>query len=334
MQSFALWVTLCCNMQCTYCYEGKEKKNTYMSQQTLDNVIDFIDEHMSHNPGEDLLIDFHGGEPLLQFDKIEYAIEKFNKMFGKRVRYGITTNGTILTDNILKCLVDNFHYSLSVSIDGTRETHDQKRRMKDGKGSYDIVIKNARRILEKRKDVRVRMTVDSTTVNKLFSNVCALNAEGFKLIVPGIDYFDSKWDQDKMLILYQQMLLLKEEIQKGKLTARVGLLDDYQSTAVRVCTGGKNSFHISSSGTIYPCAFVEGNLKYVIGNVCDGLDSKKIQWIQSINELSVKACENCAHEQGCISTRCKILNKILVGDFCTPSPVICNVENLKFNMSK
>lgn len=178
------------------------------------------------------------------------------------------------------------------------------------------------------------MTVDSTTVNKLFSNVCALNAEGFKLIVPGIDYFDSKWDQDKMLILYQQMLLLKEEIQKGKLTARVGLLDDYQSTAVRVCTGGKNSFHISSSGTIYPCAFVEGNLKYVIGNVCDGLDSKKIQWIQSINELSVKACENCAHEQGCISTRCKILNKILVGDFCTPSPVICNVENLKFNMSK
>lgn len=164
MQSFALWVTSCCNMQCTYCYEGKEKKNTYMSQQTLDNVIDFIDEHMSHNPGEDLLIDFHGGEPLLQFDKIEYAIEKFNKMFGKRVRYGITTNGTILTDNILKCLVDNFHYSLSVSIDGTRETHDQKRRMKDGKGSYDIVIKNARRILEKRKDVRVRMTVDSTTV--------------------------------------------------------------------------------------------------------------------------------------------------------------------------
>ena len=229
MQSFALWVTSCCNMQCTYCYEGKEKKNTYMSQQTLDNVIDFIDEHMSHNPGEDLLIDFHGGEPLLQFDKIEYAIEKFNKMFGKRVRYGITTNGTILTDNILKCLVDNFHYSLSVSIDGTRETHDQKRRMKDGKGSYDIVIKNARRILEKRKDVRVRMTVDSTTVNKLFSNVCALNAEGFKLIVPGIDYFDSKWDQDKMLILYQQMLLLKEEIQKGKLTARVGLLEKFVS---------------------------------------------------------------------------------------------------------
>jgi len=101
MQSFALWVTSCCNMQCTYCYEGKEKKNTYMSQQTLDNVIDFIDEHMSHNPGEDLLIDFHGGEPLLQFDKIEYAIEKFNKMFGKRVRYGITTNGTILTDNMV-----------------------------------------------------------------------------------------------------------------------------------------------------------------------------------------------------------------------------------------
>lgn len=90
--------------------------------------------------------------------------------------------------SILKYLVENFEYSLSISIDGAKETHDLKRRLKGGKGSFDVVIKNARRILERRKDVRVRMTVDSTTVNALFSNVCALNEEGFKLIVPGIDY--------------------------------------------------------------------------------------------------------------------------------------------------
>lgn len=334
MQSFAIWVTSSCNMQCSYCYEDKEKENFNMSQQTLKDSISFIEERMEHCPDEDLIVDFHGGEPLLQFDKIKYAIEKLNKLFDKRVKYGITTNGTILTEDILKYLVENFEYSLSISIDGAKETHDLKRRLKGGKGSFDVVIKNARRILERRKDVRVRMTVDSTTVNALFSNVCALNEEGFKLIVPGIDYFDPEWNQDKMAILYEQMLLLKTEIQKGTLTAQVGLLDDYHNATVRVCTGGWNSFHINPHGEIYPCAFVEGDSKYVIGNVCEGLDLKKVQWFHSINKGPVKGCENCAHEQGCISTRCKILNEILVGNFYKPSPVICNVENLKYRISK
>lgn len=48
MQSFAIWVTSSCNMQCSYCYEGKEKENFNMSQQTLKDSISFIEERMEH----------------------------------------------------------------------------------------------------------------------------------------------------------------------------------------------------------------------------------------------------------------------------------------------
>lgn len=334
MQSFAIWVTSQCNMKCSYCYEGQEKEDHSMSQEILEASIAFIENHMKYHQNEEIIVDFHGGEPLLQFEKIKYAIKRLNEIFGTRVRYGITTNGTILTKDILECLVTNFKYSLSISIDGSKETHDEKRRLKNGKGSYDIVIQNAKKILQKCQDVRVRMTVDSTTVDKLYCNVCALAREGFKWIVPGIDYFDPRWNQEKIIVLYEQMLLLKEKQQQGDLTACIGLLDDFQNSKVRKCTGGCDSFHINSHGIIYPCAFVEGDLNYVIGDVFSGINVQKVKEFCGINEIQIEECVGCSHEHACISTRCKILNKILVGDFYKPTPVICNVENLKYSLSK
>lgn len=71
-----------------------------------------------------------------------------------------------------------------------------------------------------------------------------------------------------------------------------------------------------------------------IGDVFSGLNAQKVKDFCGINELPIKECEGCSHEHACISTRCKILNKILVGDFYQPTPVICNVENLKYSLLK
>lgn len=301
---------------------------------TLEHTIGFIEDYMSSYSEEDIVVDFHGGEPLLQFDKIRYTIDELNKIFIGRINYGITTNGTIISDNILDFLVKNFYYSLSISIDGSKEVHDRNRRLKNGNGSYEIVIKNAKKILERRDDVRARMTVNTETVNSLFSSVCALYQEGFKIIVPAVDYFDSEWDNEKLTVLFEQLQMIKAELKEGKLKAQIGLLDDYKSNVVKECTGGSKSFHISSNGEIYPCAFVVGNPQYTIGNVYDGLDSQKTQWFRNINQMPIQQCDGCSHERGCIATRCKILNRILMGDYYNPTPVICNVENVKYKIHK
>ena len=57
------------------------------------------------------------------------------------VSYSITTNGTIMNDEILEWFINN-RVHLKLSIDGTMEIHDRNRKTKFGIGSYRNIIKN------------------------------------------------------------------------------------------------------------------------------------------------------------------------------------------------
>lgn len=59
-----IWVTKACNLRCSYCYEGNDKKEIDMDRNTADQIINFIQENYSTNDNwseDPLIIQFHGG---------------------------------------------------------------------------------------------------------------------------------------------------------------------------------------------------------------------------------------------------------------------------------
>ena len=80
-----------------------------------------------------------GGEPLTHPDINE--ITKSLKDNG--LRWGIVTNGTLISAERLRCLVDNGIYSLTVSLDGPPEIHDWLRN-KDG--AFNMVLSSLKHI--------------------------------------------------------------------------------------------------------------------------------------------------------------------------------------------
>lgn len=142
-ERYVIHVTKACNMKCLYCYE-KDKTSQY----EIEEVVETARTIAKNCPAEEFGIEFLGGEPMLAFDTIKAVYEMLEKEFSGRVTdYVITTNGTILTDEILSYLKEHQKLYFAVSMDGTKWAN-QLRIFKNGKNSYDVARKNIIKALE------------------------------------------------------------------------------------------------------------------------------------------------------------------------------------------
>lgn len=164
-----LVVTENCNLRCKYCaYGGTYKyQRTHstrrMSSQVAKKAIDyFLDEYVApesvgHLPVR-TVIGFYGGEPLLRFDLIKYCVEyaRSKENFeSARCGFSITTNATLLTDEIIDYFVEN-EVKLSVSLNGPKEEHDRLRVYRNGGGTFDRVMANLGKVKQRHPEYYVR----------------------------------------------------------------------------------------------------------------------------------------------------------------------------------
>ncbi len=136
--------TLNCNLSCKYCYENPG--NTFMNKKTQEGLIAFVKSYIEGGT-KSLSVTWYGGEPLLCTGVIENLSKKFISLCKKKkVNYsaGIITNGTLFDRQTAGKLKDLNVGFAQVTIDGDRDTHDQRRPYTSGKGSFDHIMKNVR----------------------------------------------------------------------------------------------------------------------------------------------------------------------------------------------
>lgn len=138
VDSFILSLTEQCNLRCTYCcysgnYVNKRIHNTTsMDSDAIDKIFTFINKFTSKRPTK---IFIYGGEPLLNYNLVQYAIGKARKLWNNNVSFTVSTNGTTLTKERIDWLITN-NVVLALSIDGTKPFHDLHRIDAAGKGSF------------------------------------------------------------------------------------------------------------------------------------------------------------------------------------------------------
>lgn len=319
-------------MDCTYCYEcNKMVRST--SYDVLDGIVNFIVEKQRSCSDKTVSIVTHGGEPLIEFDKIQYFIKRLNEKV-KNVQYIITTNATLLTDLMIDFLSQ--HYSeISVSIDGIQSAHDANRVFANKKGSYAVVVEKAKKLLEKRSDVKARMTINPQTASTLYESVKHLLDLGFTTIVPVIDTFCNDWTEKDMEILLDQGKLIIDYIKDYDKITNVGLINDALSKmANSPCNGGTSTFSIDTDGVIYPCVVTVGIPEFVVGTIKEGVNKEKVTEILGWDKIEITECIGCSRYNYCNTTRCRMINKVMCGSLHTPSAIVCSIENLKVKLSE
>ena len=157
-------VTENCNLACTYCYQI----NKSPKRMTLDIAKRAIDMIMSDNiyckvsEKKGCILEFIGGEPLLEIDLIEeiykYFIQKCiteNHPWLTHHRISMCSNGVLFQTEKVQSFLEKYgrSTSISITIDGPKRLHDACRVFHDGSGSYDIVSKSVH-LLQNRYGIR------------------------------------------------------------------------------------------------------------------------------------------------------------------------------------
>lgn len=143
--TYVIVPTMACNMDCVYCFEGKHDAASRMTNETIQQVIDYILYNLQKFKSvHQLNISWFGGEPLLELKTIIEISRRLIEYCKKHeVAYNafIVTNGFLLdaeTANILKyqCKING----AQITLDGTEEYYCKQKRVTPQ--TYKTVLNN------------------------------------------------------------------------------------------------------------------------------------------------------------------------------------------------
>ena len=160
-QHVIIMPTLDCNFACTYCYETRKKG--FMSEEIINGLINW-GKHVA--PDYKLLnFSWFGGEPFLDFSIIERVNSEMKKICEETdcaFNSSATTNGYLITDEVIKKIDELNLRSFQITVDGTAESHNKYRPLRNGDGTFDVVFNNIIKILEHTQAaVSLRVNVDN-----------------------------------------------------------------------------------------------------------------------------------------------------------------------------
>jgi uncharacterized protein len=303
-----------------------------LNKETADDVINFIKNNIQKE--QILILNFHGGEPLLRFDLIKYIINKIRKTISHETMFGITTNGSLLTDEIIEFLSNNMNYNLSLSLDGNKDTQNKNRIQVESNITFETLLKYGKILQLKNDNLRVRMTYDRNNISDIYYNIKYLIDEGFRRIVSEANFFNDDWEEKDFDNIYKQFLKIKEYLYKHKLDSVTihPINDDF--ICLSKCCAGHNYYTINAIGDIYPCTMVINDSTHYMGNVRTGIQEEKCEYINKINSKTISSCEKCGHKSHCMSYRCLLINYTTTGSYYSPNLVMCNLMNVKHKLAK
>lgn len=148
-----------CNLRCSYCYQSSKRKRR-MAWKTLRAALDLVLDSAPEKVG----VTFNGGEPLLEFPLVRRAVDyvERNRPPWKIVTYHISTNGTLLTEEIVSFL-ETYDVKTQLSFDGVAGAQDQR-----APGTFPVLDRKLDRLRERHPafyDSNLRVAVTATPAN-------------------------------------------------------------------------------------------------------------------------------------------------------------------------
>lgn len=310
LKDLFLEVTMKCNARCEHCGSscGDKIVNNEITAQELKKALYDISRRYN---SRDILLNVTGGEPLVRkdlFDIMKYAVSL-------GFRWGMTSNGMLINDEILKKMEETRMETISISLDGLKETHENFRKVPN---CYEKIIENVKKLQQIPSISVVQITTVANKKNlneleKLYELMKNLNIVSWRII--NVDPIGRAKNNKDLLLTSNDYIYLwnfiKEKREENIINVEYGCshyLDiDYEKElrdTYFICSAGLFVGSILSNGDISVCPNVERRPEFVQGNIRNDnfvdVWENKFQIFRNENRTKCDKCTNCKKWKYCL----------------------------------
>ncbi len=312
LNTVVLNVNTGCNLSCTYCYKEDLDKPSAGKRMEAETAVASVEMLLKESPDESVYtVVFFGGEPLSNRKLIEYMVDYCEQRFGelgKRVEFVMTTNATLLTEEIVDYL--NAHrFGLSVSIDGPKTVHDRNRITVGGQGTYDVVRRKADMLLSRYDSrpvgARVTLTRGVTDVETIWDhlfNEMGFAEVGFAPVTSG-DISTYNLSAEELIEVFANMKALGRRYLEAALEHRnIGfsnlhqLITDIHEGHKKAlpCGAGLKMLAVDHKGELNLCHRFTGSQLPTFGNVHSGVKQVELNdFLSQRLDRTNTGCDSC-----------------------------------------
>jgi len=321
-------VTNKCNLNCKYCYAdggNYSSSECLMSKETAKKAIDlFYSRYKAIK-----VIQFFGGEPLLNEPVIRFACEYITELYNEGKiemlpQFGTISNGTIYSDQLAET-ISKYNISITFSIDGPKPIHDGMRVYKNGSGSFGRILNN----IEKYNQFSVspasaEVTYNARHTENNYSVIDTIKYLKDELSIPNVHIVPVSGDDSVDYKLKNRDSFndavdeaFREKCENDKDYSFTYLSRIIKSLKLRksnkyLCEAGISNFSVSCRGDVYPCFMFTDVEKFRMGNINDEVPvfenpvfNEMRTRFKSFSKYKYEKCKNCFNNRvcsGCLGT--------------------------------
>lgn len=296
-----------CNKRCSHCYQDEYLGEEFTLEELLKVGEDFLsllrEWNKVNNINEKGQINLTGGEPFIREDI--WKVLDFIKKNNSELTFGILTNGSLLTEEIVKRLKDYSPKIVQISLDGGEEVHDKIR----GEGSFKEVTKALKLLKKYNIKALVSFTANRGNIEEFREVVKVSRKYGAykvwtdRMVPVSSENMVESLNNDETVkyinIIKREQKRLLNRVSKTKVSGERSLQFLNGNNPCYSCSAGDGLIILMPNGDVMPCRrlpIIAGNIKKssLKDIYFNSLEFKKLR-----NLKIPKECEGCNFKRVC-----------------------------------
>ncbi|MCK5101039.1 MAG: radical SAM protein [Desulfobacteraceae bacterium] len=303
-----LMLTNQCNLACSYCYLGSQKKKADMSKKTIDQILNQILSLVNKDQNS-LHVQLTGGEPFLVPHLVEYAAQKTREIFPS-ASIGIQTNATLMNDDVID-IIQRFNLKTGISLDGEPPVQEAQR------GKAAATFKGIHLMEQRNIPFNVTTVVTKANADKLYRLVLLLGSFSMAQGI-GLDPLVLKGNSKKIRVFQAKPIQIKAAIKN--MVKALNMVNTHRlkplviremeklktvkekNNSTPFCHGAiGQSLAVTPEGKLFPCSQTAYDPDFYLGTL-DHPESGKNSLdlgVYGLNHQSQDMCTDCNLNKSC-----------------------------------